>query len=341
VLSRVDALVDALFRLARSTETPSRLSRLAVAVVIASIAASFPYIRFARTHHPADFGLAWFSAQALLHGGDPYVLIGPDKIYDWPWTLIYPGTVMVAAMPLAWLPQMPATMTFVWISTLLLAYAVTAGGWFRVLMFFTPSFSIAASAAQWSPLLTASLFLPAIGFLLAAKPNIGLVFTICGSARLRRNAIVGGVLLTAISLALLPSWPYAWIHSVQAAAYEGAPVLRRGGFLILLALLRWRRPEARLLLLLACVPQSTYWYEALPLFLIPSSLVQMIVLASGCSVGALLEKLLLTTREDVLYSQQVGMLLVVFVYLPATFLILRRPNEKAPAPWSRKPLANP
>ena len=38
---------------------------------------------------------------------------------------------------------------------------------------------------------------------------------------------------------------------------------------MLLAILRWRRPEARLLIALACVPQSMLLYETVPLFLVP------------------------------------------------------------------------
>src|SRR4029078_6587043 len=44
--------------------------------------------------------------------------------------------------------------------------------------------------------------------------------------------------------------------------------IRVGGPLILLALIRWRRPEARLIAALACVPQTTLLYEAVPLFLV-------------------------------------------------------------------------
>jgi len=337
-LGRIDAAFDKLFSLARSAAAPTRSARLRAAVAIASVAALFPYIRYLHDPtHPADFGLAWFGAHALLNGADPYVLIGPGKVYDWPWPLIYPATAMVAVFPLAWMPQLAATITFVWISTCLLAYHVTRAGWFRLLMFFTPAFVIAAGAAQWSPLLTASLFMPVVGYFFAAKPNIGLALAFCGSMKLRRNALVGGVLLTAISLALLPSWPAEWIHSARNAQYAGPPLGRLGGFVILLVLLRWRRPEAWLVAVLAAVPQTTYWYEVLPLFLVPASLGEMVALAAACSLGILGEKMLLTTTDNVIFNRQVGALLVAFVYLPATVMILRRPNIKAAAPWSDPP----
>jgi hypothetical protein len=230
--------------------------------------------------------------------------------------------------------QLAAAVTFVWLSTFLLAYEVTRAGWFRVLMFATPAFVIAAGAAQWSPLLTASLFVPVVGYIFAAKPNIGLALAVCGSMRLRRNALIGAVVLTVISVALLPTWPMEWINSARNAQYAGPPLGRLGGFVILLVLLRWRRPEAWLVASLAAVPQTTYWYEVLPLFLVPASLAEMIMLAGACALGILGEKLLLTTTDNVIFNRQVGALLVAFVYLPATVLILRRPNIKAAAPWS-------
>ena len=50
-----------------------------------------------------------------------------------------------------------------------------------------------------------------------------------------------------------------------------APITRPGGVLVLLALLKWKRADARLLLALACVPHTTVPYETIPLFLIPQT----------------------------------------------------------------------
>ena len=66
-----------------------------------------------------------------------------------------------------------------------------------------------------------------------------------------------------------------------------APVtyVTAGGPLILLALLRWRRPEARLLVALGCIPHTTMLYEALPLFLVARRWQEGVLLAalSGCA----------------------------------------------------------
>ena len=78
--------------------------------------------------HPSDFGQSWFGAQALLHGANPYALIGPGLQYDWPWKLFYPATSMVIALPLSFFPEAVATFLFVAVSSALLAYAVTKNG---------------------------------------------------------------------------------------------------------------------------------------------------------------------------------------------------------------------
>ena len=58
------------------------------------------------------------------------------------------------------------------------------------------------------------------------------------------------------------------------------PLLYWGGPLMLLALLRWRRPEARLLAALSCVPHTPELYESLYLFLVPASMWQGALLAA-------------------------------------------------------------
>ena len=205
--------------------------------------------------HPGDFGLSWFGARSLMHGVNPYDLVGPGRPYNWPWPQVYPATAFVAAMPLAILPQLAATLVFVFVSCALLAYSVTEQGWERIPMFGSAAFIIAAGAAQWSPLFTAALGIPVLGLFFAAKPTIGLVLGAAGDPQLQKLAVIGGMALTVASLILFPAWPRVWLAQLHYATQMAAPLARFGGIAILLALLRWRRPEARLILLLACVPQ--------------------------------------------------------------------------------------
>ncbi len=315
---------------------PSRLARAIVAVVVGSAGALTHYLKFrAVPDHPGDFGLAWFGARALIQGGNPYELIGPGLAYDWPWRLIYPATAMVVAMPLAALPQLTATLLFVFISCALLAWSVTARAWFPLLMCSSAAFLIAAGAAQWSPILTAAMALPPLALVFAAKPTIGFALAISGSRQVQWFALAGLVATTAVSLILFPQWPVAWFKSLSTAVQVAPPLLRMGGFAILLALLRWRRPEARLIVVLACVPQTGSWYEILPLFLVASSAREMMILSGVSSLGWLAQDWIMRAGNEVEFNQQVGALMVALAYLPATIIVLRRPNENAIPPWTK------
>jgi hypothetical protein len=276
--------------------------------------------------HPGDFGLAWFGARALLHGGNPYELIGPGLVYDWPWRLIYPLTAMVAALPFALLPQLQATLAFVFLSAALLAWSVTRNAWYPLLMFLSAAFCIAAGAAQWSPLLTAAVGIPPLAIFFGAKPTVGAALAVAAAWRVRVFAIGGFLVLTAVSLSLFPSWPLQWVHSLRTANQVAPPVLRFGGVAILIALLRWRRAEARLIVALACVPQTGSWYEVLPLFLVPSNASETMILCMTSSAGWLMQDLVMTARNESEFNAQVGALMVALAYLPAVIMVLLRPN---------------
>ena len=72
-----------------SQPSARRAQRVIAAIVVGAVAALVHYAKInAVPDHPGDFGLAWFGARAMLHGGNPYELIGPGLVYDWPWRLI-------------------------------------------------------------------------------------------------------------------------------------------------------------------------------------------------------------------------------------------------------------
>jgi hypothetical protein len=261
-------------------------------------------------------------------------------VYDLDFPFFYPLTASVVVLPLAWLPELPATFVFVWVSTALLAYAVTRDGWYRLPMFLSSAFVIAARRGQWSPLLSAAYCLPWLAWVLPAKPNIGLaVFSSLSSERMVRIAVFGGSLLLLVSLALLPSWPQEWLAKLPEARHTAAPVMQRGGFLVLLALLRWRRPEARMLVALACIPHSMYWYDVLPLMLIPATFRESLVLALVSTSGLIVEGFFLDQSNLVTLYRDFNTLIVAVAYLPATIMILRRPNSGS-LPFIKSPATN-
>jgi hypothetical protein len=320
---------------------PSVRARLAVAAAIATAASVPPYIeRFRTPGHPGDFGIVWFGAKALLHGANPYALVGPGRVYDWPWHQLYPATAMVVGMPFALLPQLPAIVAFVWISTALLAWGITADGWYRLPLFLSSTFLIAAWAAQWSPLLTAALCIPSLAWIFAAKPNLGLAL-LASATRVQtiRVALVGGAALAVISLVIYPGWPLEWLAALRTASYIHSPILLPGGLFVLLALLKWRRPEARLIVALACVPQTNSWYEALPLLLIPATYRESLLLSLVSSLGMLFQWQFMTANSEIEFNRTVGILMIAFVYLPATLLVLLRPNRGELPPWLERVFA--
>jgi hypothetical protein len=238
-------------------------------------------------------------------------------------------------MPFTWLPELLAAAAFVGVSAGLLAFAITSGGWYRLPLFLSSAFVIAVRGAQWSPLMTAALCIPALAWVLAAKPNLGLVlFAYARSSRSLKIALIGGALLVLLSLAFLPSWPVDWMSNVRSSDQFTILITRGGGVFVLLALLRWRRPEARLIVALACVPQTAYWYEALPLLLVPATFRESLSLSLVSSLGFVLERHLVGNQPDVAY-QDVGTLMIASVYLPATLLVLLRPNTGELPDWIR------
>ena len=91
--------------------------------------------------------------------------------------------------------------------------------------------------------------------------------------------------LAVVSLAAMPTWPREWLAQLPDSPYHFSPLRTPLGFILLLALARWRRPEARLLVVLGIVPQSPFVYEVLPLFLIPKSRFQTYALVIGSDLA--------------------------------------------------------
>jgi hypothetical protein len=130
-----------------------------------------------------------------------------------------------------------------------------------------------------------------------------------------------------LSLAIRPGWIGEWRVALAAPHVLAAPVTRVGGFLLLLAALRWRRPEARLLLAMACVPHTPSLYDVLLLFFACHKLRETLALAilthalfwGWISFGS-------AATFDA-YALGLGQAAVFVVYLPVLAMILRRPNE--------------
>jgi SAM-dependent methyltransferase len=312
--------------------------RLVVCLLLALVAGH--YARFAaltRPIHP-DVGQVWFAARAVLHGQKPYALIGPGLAFEWEAPLFYPLPAALVALPLSPFPLDIATALFMAVGVFGLAWALTAEGYGPLWGMLSICMYQAVRIAQWAPLLAGAYIFAPLSVVLIAKPTVGAAVW---AAKPSRWAIFGGAFLILLSFALQPGWVPEWRHALSAASVGAgkafpytAPISYPGGFLALLALLRWRRPEARLLAVLAMVPQTTLPYEGLLLFLIPRGWKQGLALtalswANVAFVRAVLEPHTLT--ETILAY---GPTMVLFLYLPATIMVLRRSNEgTVMAPW--------
>jgi hypothetical protein len=188
------------------------------------------------------------------------------------------------AMAFSWLPFVKAECLFVGTGAGLLAFGMSKRAWWGLLIFLTPSFLHAYFYAQWSPLLTGAMLIPALGGLLAAKPSTGLAYFF---SRPSWKGALGAAILAGVCFAIRPGWVGEWREAISGAGAIIAPIMRPGGFLLLLALPFWRRADARLLIGLALVPHRTMFYETVPLFSIPRTFRQMAVLVILSSVAAI------------------------------------------------------
>jgi len=236
--------------------------------------------------------------------------------------------------PLALLPVDVARAIFVGGSASLLAYALTQESWTRLPLFGSGALALAVLAAQWSPLLTALLCMPSLAYLVPIKPNIGFALVAyLPTTPVVRRVLASGIGLTLIACLILPSWPQDWLQLVRNAPHFTVPVSHLGGPLLLLSLMRWRCPEARLLMALSVVPQNMVIYATLPLFLIPRTFRESLVMTTLNNTAFAFIILALGLPRTSAENYYNGDALVALCYLPCLVTILRRPNEGSMPDW--------
>ncbi len=275
---------------------------------------------------PTDFDQLWYAARALVHGGDPYAVVGPGRPFRWIWPLVYPPPAVLLSAPFVLLPIAWARVVFSTLSAALLGWA--AGPRIRVVwpMVLSASYLIATSRTQWALLLLTAAWMPALGAVVAAKPTVGLAVLAALSRRRLVLAAAAAALITALSAALRPSSFADWIGAIRSIPPLKIPMLLPGGFVLVLAALRWRRPEARLLLVLAATPHTPSLYDLLLLFFACFSLRETMVLA--ILTHALFWGFVIWGSGATfdLYMLHLGQASIFVVYLPVLLMILRRPN---------------
>lgn len=226
--------------------------------------------------HPSewsDFDQIWLGAHALVRGHNPYIEV--PKAFPWP--LLYPLPALLLGLPFVMVPLELARVGFAMVTAGLCTWAVLrrrAHAWPLLL---TGPFAYALIRGQWSPLFVAAMLVPALsGIVVTMKPSTGLAVL---AYRPSRALVIGAAGVGLLSLLVMPSWPLYWLRELPGNRHIVPLVTLPAGVLLLLAFLRWRRPEGRMLGALAIIPQTPAMYELVPTLLIPQTLRASLVLA--------------------------------------------------------------
>jgi hypothetical protein len=222
-----------------------------------------------------------------------------------------------------------ARLVFVMVSGATFGYAIGRHRPHLWPVFLSLPFLLVAQLCQWAGLLCAALLVPGLGWLVAAKPNLGAA-VLAGSRDWRqvRWIVAGALVIVLASLIVDPHWPWKWWQALQESEHLRPFALRPMGFVMLLGLLRWRDPDARLLVGLSLVPVTGMFYDALPALLVARSRLEATVLSLlgwiAWFSGPLWHFDLGFTRT----SWVSGMQVLWGVMVPALVLVLRRGRRR-------------
>lgn len=324
------ASLQRVFQTDWNAERPlARRSALWVALAIAIVAGLSVFLFLSRPDAQSDFFHYWSAARTLVSGGDPYTVIAVGPANPGGDPTLYPLPALLFLVPVAGLALPVAGALFFGVSCGLAAWGVARTGADRLPLFLSAPFLLALSLGQWSPLLIAATLSPWMGVFVAAKPNVGLASF---AASPSWKTVGACTILLVVSLIVMPAWPMEWLANISNRGEKFSPLLRPGGFLLLASLVAWRRPEGRLLAVMAVVPQALFFYDQLLLWLIPRTLRQSLLL-SFWSYGAFFIWWRVVARGDFNYVQQ-AVPYAYSLYLPALAILLfnwRRERLKATA----------
>jgi len=291
-------------------------TRLLLAVLIGILSCYLSYHGLVRRNAgAADFQLPLTAAKILLDGGNPYTDIEFKPTYPFNFLFYYPFPAVITAIPFTIInsPYLAGAIFF-GLCSAIMAYGLLArDNWKLLPVFCSSAFFISASVAQWTPLIFGATLLPALAFLLACKPNLGIAgFFYSPSAR----KIFLILLALAISFFVFPSWFGDWISNLKQSRSHIPPFLVLPlGPALLSSIFFWRKPAGRLLFLMAIVPVVPWFYDPLLLWLVPGTWMTSLVL-SAISWFAYL------SWYRNLFHLPVTIIFVNLIYIPALIILV-------------------
>ena len=324
--------------------SPALRSRVLLACVIATICAVLTWYQHSYfiAHGVAPDSLnLWRAANVLADGRNPWAGGALNTVPDIDGArmaearvrltepLYYPLPAILFWIPLARLPFLVASTIFNMLATFLFVFAITREGLYRAWACGSVPFMIALRFGQWSPLIVVAWVYPWLSAFLLAKPNVGLPVYI---ARPSRAATIVCSLVLVLPTVVAPWWVRDWLHNIRNDMGQTTPhpvplvMFGGAGCVLLLALLRWRRREARLLACLASLPQLPYWADQLPLMLIPRGRREMQGMMLVTLVGFVCWVQFGRSDPNRDTIDSIRPFSIVFTYVPALFLVLRRKN---------------
>lgn len=275
----------------------------------------------------SDFDLMWLVDRAIMRRADPFS--AAHLAYAWPRPMLYPLPAAIVALPFAALPQSLAPGAFSAAGFTLLAFGLTRDAWWPLIALASLPAVESAQLGQWSPFFAAIALFPTLSFLAIVKPTTA---GACASAYLPRTGNIPAILvalgLLAAATFVTPGWVVRWSEAIRTPTRYLPLAVRPFGLLLLLALLKWRRPEARLIAFLALVPLSGMAYDALVLAVVPRSRGEALLLAVPTFVAVPWRAV---AQDDgaafAAATSHNALMYLATLYLPALMMVLRRPNE--------------
>ena len=319
MLAEADSAADTRERTSAAAMTPFSQPRLHRALPwLAAAWALLIVVKAQLIGWTTDWHVFWTAGHAVVRGQDAYAAV-LDLANGYP--LFYPGPALLLLAPFGLLSSKMAWLAWAAVTGGLFGLAAGRHGrglWVGAL---SACFAEAVTFGQWVPLLMAASILPWLSGALVVKPSIGAALWLW---RPTRSAVVGGLALLLLSLLVVPGWPADWVAALRHTNHV-APIARPWGWLLLLAALRWRSPEGRLLLALACIPQTTSLYESLPLFLVCRQRWDAYLLAVLSHVAAFVQDQYYSAPGQVLETVIADRwpVFLVALWLPALVMVLR------------------